>query len=99
MTKRQFLIDIGYEKIPVEGQIHKNVALKYLMKRRRSLLMTRNPQKVESLYAQLPQEITIIGKSVTKTYYLNWQRQGSEQFQGSRFTFEMASERITKVNN
>ena len=25
LTKRQFLIDIGYEKIPVEGQIHKNV--------------------------------------------------------------------------
>ncbi|MGC2599146.1 MAG: hypothetical protein WA395_13590 [Nitrososphaeraceae archaeon] len=90
MTKRQFLIDIGSEKIPVEGQIHKNVALKYLMKRRRSLLMTRNPDKVETLYAQLPQEIRIIGKSITKTYYVNWQRQGSEQFQGSRFTFEMA---------
>ncbi|MGA7900603.1 MAG: hypothetical protein WCA39_17280 [Nitrososphaeraceae archaeon] len=52
--------------------------------------MTRNPDKVETLYAQLPQEIRIIGKSITKTYYVNWQRQGSEQFQGSRFTFEMA---------
>jgi hypothetical protein len=61
--------------------------------------MTRNPDKVETLYVQLPQEIRIIGKSITKTYYVNWQRQGSEQFQGSRFTFEMACERIIRVSN
>ena len=49
MAKRQFTIDIGTEQIPVEGHVHKNVAVKYLMKRRRSVLMTKNPEKVEKL--------------------------------------------------
>ena len=40
LAKRQFTIDIRKEQIPVEGQVHRNVAVKYLMKRRRSLLMT-----------------------------------------------------------
>jgi hypothetical protein len=99
LTKRQFIIDIGYDKIPVEGQIHKNVALKYLMKRRRSLLMTRDIGKVETLYSQLPHEIKIIGKSIAKTYTISWYKQGLEQFQGSRFTFELENERIIKVEN
>lgn len=99
MTKRQFVIDIGYDKISVEGQVHKSVALKYLMKRRRSLLMTRDPGKVETLYSQLPQEIRIIGKSIAKSYNISWHKQGVEQFQGSRFTFELDNESIVKVDN
>jgi hypothetical protein len=99
LTKRQFLIDIGQETIPVEGQVHKNVAIKYLMKRRRSLLMTRDPEKLETLYTQLPQEIKIIGKCITKSYFVSWQRSGSEQFQGSRFTFEIDNEQVKRVSN
>ncbi|TMP96522.1 MAG: hypothetical protein E6K99_09975 [Thaumarchaeota archaeon] len=33
MAKRGFTIDTGSEKIDVEGHEHKNVAVKYLMKR------------------------------------------------------------------
>lgn len=51
--------------------------------------MTRDPNKVEILYEQLPKEIKIIGKCITKSYFVNWQRQGSHQFQGSRYTFEI----------
>jgi hypothetical protein len=54
LAKRQFTIDTGKEQIMVEGQVHKNVALKYLMKRRRSLLMTKNSEKVEKLWQDLP---------------------------------------------
>ena len=54
MAKRAFTIDTGKEKIEVEGHEHKNVAIKYLMKRRRSLLSTKDPTKVELLFADLP---------------------------------------------
>jgi len=61
--------------------------------------MTRDPDKVETLYEQLPQQIRIIGKSVTKSYSISWHRQGLQQFQGSRFTFELAGERIVRMAN
>lgn len=87
MAKRHFIIDIGKEQIPVEGHVHRNVAVKYLMKRRRSLLMTKSKEKVENLYSDLPQNIKIIGKQVTKSYKINWEREGTEEFAGSRFVF------------
>ncbi|HYX56966.1 MAG TPA: hypothetical protein VE818_12485 [Nitrososphaeraceae archaeon] len=92
MGKRQFTIDIGNEQIPVEGQVHRNVAIKYLMKRRRSLLMTKDPNKIESLFSSLPQTIKIIGKQVTRSYKVKWQREGTEDFHGSRFIFMLNTE-------
>jgi hypothetical protein len=89
LAKRQFTIDTGNEQIPVEGQVHKNVAVKYLMKRRRSLLMTKNPEKVEKLFADLPKTIKIIGKQLTREYKINWERMGTEEFEGSRFVFTL----------
>ena len=89
MAKRQFTIDTGKEKIPVEGQVHKNVAVKYLMKRRRSLLMTKNSEKVERLWEDLPKNIKIIGKQVTREYIIKWERLGTEEFEGSRFAFTL----------
>ena len=92
MGKRQFTIDLGNEQISVEGQVHRNVAIKYLMKRRRSLLMTKDPNKIESLFSSLPQNIKIIGKQVTRSYKVKWQREGTEDFQGSRFIFMLNTE-------
>jgi predicted NAD-dependent protein-ADP-ribosyltransferase YbiA (DUF1768 family) len=92
VTKRQFTIDINKEQIPVEGQVHKNVAVKYLMKRRRSLLTTKNPEKVEKLYCDLPKTIKIIGKQVTRAYKVNWEKEGSEEYCGSRFVFTLDEE-------
>ena len=89
MAKRQFTIDIGTEQIPVEGQVHKNVAVKYLMRRRRSLLMTKNPEKVERLFTEVPKNIRIIGKQLTREYKITWEREGTEEFAGSRFTFTL----------
>ena len=94
MAKRQFTIDIGIEKFPVEGHIHKNVAVKYLMRRRRSVLMTKDLDKVERLYSDLPQTIKIIGKQVTHEYRVNWQREGTDDFQGSRFIFKIDELRL-----
>jgi predicted NAD-dependent protein-ADP-ribosyltransferase YbiA (DUF1768 family) len=89
LAKRQFTIDVGKEQISVEGQVHRNVAIKYLMKRRRSLLMTKNSEKVEALWEALPKHIKIIGRQVTREYGVNWERLGSEEFEGSRFAFTL----------
>jgi len=89
MGKRKFTIDLGNEKIEVDGHQHKNVAIKYLMKRRRSLLMTRDKEKVERLYEDVPKVISIIGGHLTKTYKVNWEREGTTEFEGSRFVFTL----------
>jgi len=82
MAKRGFTIDTGKEKIEVEGHAHQNVAVKYLMKRRRSLIFTKDPAKVEKLFSEVPTEISIIGANVTKRYKVNWERVGTGEFPG-----------------
>lgn len=89
MAKRAFTIDTGAEKIPVEGHAHLNVATKYLMKRRRSLIFTKDPVKVEKLFSEVPNKISIIGTNVTKTYKVEWERVGTKEFPGARFTFTL----------
>ena len=89
MAKRSFTIDTGRERIEVEGHEHRNVAVKYLMKRRRSLLSTKDPAKVERLFKELPDHVSVIGKQVTKSYKVAWERTGTGEFAGARFTFTM----------
>ena len=89
MAKRAFTIDTGKEQIEVEGHAHRNVAVKYLMKRRRSLLSTKDPEKVERMYAELPAEVKIVGKQLTKAYKVTWEKKGTGEFVGARFTFDM----------
>jgi len=89
LAKRAFTIDTGKEQIEVEGHEHRNVAVKYLMKRRRSLLSTKDPAKVEKMYAELPGEVKIIGKQLTKAYRVSWEKKGTGEFAGARFTFDM----------
>ncbi len=89
MAKRGFTIDTGKEKIEVEGHAHQNVAVKYLMKRRRSLLLTKDPAKVEKLFSEVPTKVSIIGANVTKTYKVSWERVGTGEFPGARFTFAL----------
>lgn len=94
MAKRQFVIDLGEEKIPVEGHQHRNVAVKYLMKRRRSILMTRDPEKAEKMFEKLPREFKVVGKQLSKKYRVKWEKVGTQEFQGSRFTFTMEEENL-----
>lgn len=97
MTKREFIIDNGKERIKDFGYLHKNVAVKYLMKRRRSLLMTKNLEKVEALFADLPRKISIIGKQITHIYEVNWERQGVTDFEGSRFVFTLKPLELSQI--
>lgn len=89
MSKRHFVIDIGSEQIPVEGYEHKSVAIKYLMKRRRSLLVTKDKEKVERLFQDLPRQVTVKGGQLDKTFKVNWERVGTTEFEGARFTFTL----------
>ena len=89
MGKRSFTIDTGTEQIEVEGTDYQKVAVKYLMKRRRSLLFTKDPAKVEKLWDGLPQKVKIIGAQLSKTYGISWEKVGTKEFAGARFTFEL----------
>jgi hypothetical protein len=89
LAKREFTIQVEGDKIQTFGHLHKNVALKYLMKRRRSILMTKDKEKVEKLFTVLPRIISIVGKNVTHTYAVNWEREGVTEFEGSRFVFTL----------
>jgi hypothetical protein len=89
MVKRTFTIDTGSERIDVEGYDYQKVAIKYLMKRRRSLLSTRDPTKVEVLWEKLPRSVEVIGSRESKKYTIEWKRVGEEEFQGARFVFSL----------
>ena len=80
-------MDIGNEEIYLEGYEHKSVATKYFMKKRRSLLMTKDKLKVEQLFKALPTKVTVKGKQINKTFKINWERVGTTEFEGARFTF------------
>jgi hypothetical protein len=102
MGKRKFTIDLDSEKIEVEGHQHKNVAIKYLMKRRRSLLMTKDKDKVEKLFKAVPKTISIVGGHLIKSYKINWEREGTIEFEGSRFVFtliELPDKSVQVVTN
>jgi len=89
LAKRPFAIDTGGERIDVEGHEHKNVAVKYLMKRRRSILFTKDETKVEKLWKNLPHHVKIIGKQVTKDYDVKWEKVSTGEFAGARYTFSL----------
>lgn len=79
-------------QIPVLGHTHRNVAVKYLMTRRRSLLMTKDPAKVENLYTSLPTIIMVKSKRVSRAYDISWERVGTQNFEGSRFPFTISEQ-------
>lgn len=57
------------------------------MTRRRSLLSTKDKEKVEKLFIALPLQIIVKGKQLNKTFKINWERIGITEFEGSRFIF------------
>ncbi len=87
--KRKFTIDTGAERVEVDGYDYQKVAIKYLMKRRRSLLSTRDPAKVDVLWDKLPKAVEVIGTRESKKYAIVWKRVGEEEFQGARFVFTL----------
>ena len=54
--------------------------------------MTKDREKVELLYSSLPQAIKIIGKQVTRSFIVKWEREGIEEYHGSRFVFTIVDE-------
>ena len=94
MGKRRFLLEFGGEKLEVEGYEPRNVVIKYLMKRRRSLLMTKDLVKVEALYVALPLKVAVQSTKASRTYKVNCERVGTGEFEGARFTFTLEEESV-----
>jgi hypothetical protein len=97
MGKKEFIMVVNDTQIPVMGHTHRNVAVKYLMKRRRSLLMTKDPKKVENLYSSLPTQILVKSRRVNRVYGINWEKVGTENFEGSRFPFTISEQGHVQV--
>jgi len=51
--------------------------------------MTRDKDKVEKLFQDVPKIISIIGGHLNKSYKINWEREGTTEFEGSRFVFTL----------
>ena len=51
--------------------------------------MTKDQAKVEKLFSEVPSKISIVGANVTKTYKIAWERVGTGEFPGARFTFTL----------
>jgi len=89
MAKRKFVIDLDGEKVEVEGYDPKKALIRYLMKKRRSLLMTRDKEKVERMWEKMPSKALVVGARSQKSYSITWKRQGEGELAGARFVFEL----------
>ena len=69
------------------------------MKRRRSLLATKNKDKIEKIFQELPKKIAIEGKRSLKEYDVNWERVGKNEFEGLRFTFTIDEKEADNITN
>jgi hypothetical protein len=49
--------------------------------------MTKDPLKVDRLYSDLPKSIRVMGKQLTRSFIVNWEKEGINEFKGSRFVF------------
>jgi len=87
MGKRKFLLDFGNEKVEVEGYDPQKTLIKYLMKKRRSLLMTKDKEKVERLWKGLPSVATVSSARSVKKYKITWKEKGEGEFEGARYVF------------
>jgi hypothetical protein len=86
-----FAIKAGKETIQAEGLTHESALTAYLMKRRRSLLSTRDPARADQLFSSLPKKATVSGGGTSKAYRVNWEKVGGRKsrFQGARFVFSV----------
>lgn len=89
MAKRKFIIDLDGEKVEVEGYDPKKALIRYLMKKRRSMLMTKDKEKVEKMWEKVPSNASVSGARSEKRYKINWKRQGEGELAGARFVFEL----------
>jgi|TARA_B100001971_G_scaffold77928_1_gene71804 hypothetical protein len=51
--------------------------------------VTKNKEKVEQLFKALPRQVIVKGKQINKTFKINWERVGTKEFEGARFTFTL----------
>ncbi len=92
VAKRKFLIDLGSEKVEVEGYDPRKALIKYLMKRRRSMLMTKDEEKLKRLWDGAPKSARVQGARLEKRYRITWKLKGEGELAGARYVFEVQEE-------
>jgi hypothetical protein len=87
----KFEIKAGGAVIVSEGLTHESALTAYLMKRRRSLLSTRDPAKAEWFFSDLPKKAMVSGGGASKAYKVKWEKVGGRKsrFPGARFVFSV----------
>ncbi|MEM4102392.1 MAG: hypothetical protein QXN78_03190, partial [Conexivisphaerales archaeon] len=84
MVKRKFIIDLDGEKVEIEGYDPKKALIRYLMKKRRSMLMTKDKEKVEKMWEKVPSNASVSGARSEKNYKITWKRLGEGELAGAR---------------
>jgi hypothetical protein len=74
-------IKAGKETIKAEGLAHESALTACLMKRRRSLLSSRDPAKADQLFSNLPKKAVVSGGDASKSYRVGG---GRSRFPGAR---------------
>lgn len=87
--KRNFVIDFGVEKVKLEGQDPEKTLVRYLMKKRKILLFTRNPAKAEEMFGKMPTHADVTSLRIRKSYDIKWEKVGTGEFRGARFAFKL----------
>jgi hypothetical protein len=87
----EFSIKTDKALVHVEGRTHESSLTAYLMKRRRSLLSTRDPARADLFFSDLPKKATVSGGGASKAYRVKWEKIGGRKsrFPGARFVFSV----------
>ena len=89
MAKRAFTIDTGKEQIEVEGHVHSQRRGEVPDEEKEELALHEGPGKGGEDVRRATQHVKIIGKQLTKAYKVAWEKKGTGEFVGARFTFDM----------
>jgi hypothetical protein len=86
-----FTIKLEDATVNAEGLTHESALTAYLMKRRRSLLFTRDPARADQLFSSLPVKAIVSGGGTSKAYRVKWEKVGGRRsrFSEARYVFSV----------
>jgi len=95
----KFEIKVGGAVIVSEGLTHESALTAYLMKRRRSLLSTRDPTRASRLFSDLPKKAIVSGGGTSKAYRVKWEKMGGRRsrFPGARYVFSVEESHLGRL--
>jgi hypothetical protein len=83
---------LSYTFIPLFASVEQGLEktlVRYLMKKRKILLFTRNPAKAEEMFGKMPTHADVTSLRIRKSYDIKWEKVGTGEFRGARFAFKL----------